>query len=153
AMPANSCITVSSKPAMIALAVNKKSRTNSIIRASGTFSLNWLNYKVPKLRDYVFTLANPSDFSDKGDYDKLSSNGIPYLVENGQPFLIEAEANALCRNVRRVECGDHYLFLAKVIWGRASEDFLPISYWQFRRYKPILYLGSPMASPLTTIRD
>lgn len=152
AMPANSCIPVSNTPAMVALAVNKKSKTARIIRASGKFSLNWLNYNARRAREYAITLSKPSDFSVTGSYDKLSSNKIPYLIENGQPFLAEAEANALCRVVRRVECGDHDLFLARVLRGRAGGDFLSIKYWQFRKYKPILYLGSAMSPPLTTIR-
>lgn len=149
-MPANSCISVSIKPAMIALAVNKKSRTNTIIRASGKFSLNWLNYKVPRLRSQVLDLARPTDSKDKYG-DKLSLKGIPYFIENGLPVLVEADANALCRTVRRIACGDHDLYLAMVIRGRASEDFLSVKYWEFKKYKPMLYLGSAEDNPLTTI--
>ena len=44
AMTANSVMSVSDRPAMISIAVNSKSRTGLIIRASGKFSINWLSY-------------------------------------------------------------------------------------------------------------
>ena len=131
---------------MVALSLQKKIKTISVIRKSRIFSANWLNYRSPEQRKYALDLARPGNGEDK-----LSLMEVPYFLDSDTPVLDQAEAIMLCRVSRILECGDHDLIVAKVSRARASGDFFPKRYWEFKKYKPMVYLGSTMDDPLSTI--
>lgn len=145
AMPAVSFISVSDNPPLVALSVQKKSRTCFVIRSSGSFSANWLDNDLTH-KEYVLDLAKPSKSSNK-----LDERAIHYTLRSKTPVLAEAEAFMICRMIRAISCSDHFLFLARVTSARASKDFLLNKYWAFKKYKPMLYIGSYEADPIRTL--
>jgi flavin reductase (DIM6/NTAB) family NADH-FMN oxidoreductase RutF len=149
AMPVNSCSSLSDSPPMVSVAIKKGMRTNRIVRSSSLFSINWLNYDNASSRKALLDLAKPAASKDTGD--KLKENGVPYSLVRGSPILRDACAFAVCGVTKRISTGDHDLFLASVTEARAISDFVTDGYWRFESYKPILYLGSIRADPLTTI--
>jgi flavin reductase (DIM6/NTAB) family NADH-FMN oxidoreductase RutF len=146
AMPANSCISISNQPPVVALALFRHGRTASIIQNSKSFSINWLNFKDGSSEEAILNLANTSKSKAR---DKLKMNKIEYRLENGLPIISNSEAYATCALQRVIGTGDHNLFIARVQSARASQDFK--KYWKFRRYDPILYLGSDKSKPLVTL--
>jgi flavin reductase (DIM6/NTAB) family NADH-FMN oxidoreductase RutF len=147
AMPAVSCVSVSNKPPLLALAIFRISRTGSIIKKSRRFSINWINFRNQKLRKSVVDLAKSGAAEQP---DKLKANRVSYRLEKDIPILSDNVAYALCELSRMVRTGDHELFVAKVKDARASNEFR--DYWKFKTYKPILYLGSERGKPFTTLK-
>lgn len=150
AMPANSCSSVSNSPPLVSLALKKGIRTNTIVRSSQVFSLNWINFEPESSRRIVLDLAKPS--LEKRSYrDKLNEYNIPYRILKGAPVLNNARAFALCRINKQLAVGDHDLFIARVTYARAIRDFTEDEYWRFQDYKPVLYVGSIRRNPLITM--
>ncbi len=148
-MPVNSCSSASDSPPMISVAVGSGTRTNRVIQKSLRFSINWMNFEPESSRKTILELGNPSDSGM--NYDKLKRHNIPYFVFQRTPILELARAFAVCKVVKRIRTGDHNLFIANVVDAMASRDFTADGYWRFKRYKPILYLGSIRRDPLVTI--
>lgn len=146
AMPANSCMSISNKPAMVALAIYTTSRTASVVRRSRKFSINWINYVDRDARRALLDLSK--SLADKNVKDKLSANGVPYSLQLRIPVIASAEAFALCNLKRTLLTGDHYLFVGHITAAYASPDFE--EYWKFSKYSPPLYLGSNRSRPLRT---
>ena len=144
-MPAVSFISVSDNPPLVALSIQRKSRTCLVIRSSRGFSANWLSYNLIH-KEYVLDLAKPSKSSNK-----LDERAIPYTLRSKTPVLDKAEAFMICRVIRVISCSDHFLFLARVKSARASKDFLLNKYWAYKKYKPMLYIGSYKADPIRVL--
>ncbi len=139
AMPANSCMPISTDPPMVALSISCNTRTNSIVSRSRRFSINWINYDEKKLQRAIIELGSGL-ISKKRAPDKLRAVGVEYRLREGIPVVEESEAFELCKVERKSRHGDHDLFVATVLEARGSFDFE--KYWKFRSYKPVLYLGS-----------
>ena len=150
-MTANSAMSVSDSPPMVALAVNEKSRTQRVIKNSRMFSVNWLSYDESTSRKAVFELSRPFK-GTKEQSDKLRACRIPYSLIKRTPVLKRAEAFGICEVASSRKTGDHILFIAKVIQAEATSDFIRDGYWEFKKYEPMLYLGSNRSEPLTTLR-
>ena len=141
AMPANSCMPVSDNPPLIAVSARKGLKTNDVLKKSGRFSINWIDFTDKNL----ISLLSQSNNSQ----DKLKFLNIPYVEILGAPVLIRAQAYAICDVTKDEEVGDHDLFIASLIGVMASLDF--DEYWKFEDYHPILYLGSDFRVPFSTI--
>jgi flavin reductase (DIM6/NTAB) family NADH-FMN oxidoreductase RutF len=141
AMPANSCMPVSNEPPLIAVAVRRGSKTNEVLALARNFSVNWLNYSDRKI---VSLLAGSSNSEDK-----LSSFGITYDRVFEAPVLRKAIAYAICKKKSVIKTGDHDLFTGQLVGAMASLDF--DENWKYVEYHPILYLGSELRNPYTTI--
>ena len=142
-MPVASAVSVSDNPPKIAVAVKKELRTNKILNDSSAFSLNWIDFKK---KDIVTKL---SKFRASSDRDKLRSLKISYRIVLGAPVLEESVAYLILRKEKKFDVGDHNLFLGRVLGSRASLDF--DEYWSFRKYSPILYLGSEKKKQFATL--
>lgn len=132
AMPASSCMSVSNNPPLFAVSVRTGSKTDGVLKDSKNFSVNWIGFRE---RKYIELLSKGGDSPDK-----LSSNEIPNDEVMEAPVLTKAIAYAICRKESVLPIGDHELFVGRVIGAMASLDF--DEYWKFRKYRPILYLGS-----------
>lgn len=151
AMPANSCTSVSDSPPMVSLALRKGIRTDQIVRSSSRFSINWISFEPEKSRKAMIDLAKPSRVAGREIGDKLKENNLSYTIIRNTPVLSNACAFALCKVTKRVSTGDHDLFIASVTYASAIDDFTLDGYWRFKKYKPILYIGSIRPQPLVTI--
>lgn len=149
AMPANSCSSASESPPMISVAVRIGTRTNHVIQECSRFSVNWMNFEPKHSRKTILELASPSPHDL--NYDKLKQHNIPYFMLQRTPVLEQACAFAVCKVNKQIRTGDHDLFIADVVCAMAPRDFTAYGYWRFKRYKPILYLGSIRRDPLVTI--
>ena len=134
---------------MVSVAIRSGTRTNDTIRRSSRFSINWINFEPESSRRRILELASPSKHDH--NYDKLKEHNIPYFTFQETPVLENASAFAVCRVKKRLRTGDHDLFIANVIGAMAIRDFDADGYWRFRKYKPILYVGSVRRDPLITI--
>lgn len=137
AMPANSCMPVSTDPPLLAISVRIGSKTNKVLRRANNFSVNWLNYVDRKA---VTVLSGSVD-----SHDKLAAVNIPYEMILDAPVLLRAVAYAVCEKKSTVEAGDHEIFIGSVLGAMASLDF--DESWKFEDYGPILYLGSEFRNP------
>jgi flavin reductase (DIM6/NTAB) family NADH-FMN oxidoreductase RutF len=150
AMPANSCVSISDSPSMVALAIRIGSRTNRVVSRSRSFSISWVNYTADKSRDIILKLSGGVPRKEE-EPDKLKALGIPYALVRGIPVPSGAQAFALCEVERKERTGDHDLFVARSRLVRASRDFTRDQYWRFRSYRPALYLGSIRSKPMVTL--
>ncbi len=132
AMPVVSAMPVSHDPLIIAVSVKRGNATNEVMRKSKTFSLNWIDFRKRRL---VARLAEAGRSKDK-----LKAYNIPYYTVLNSPVLKDALAFAILKKERVIRIGDHDLFFGLVIGAMASLDF--DLYWKFKKYSPILYLGS-----------
>jgi len=139
AMPANSCMPVSSDPPLFAVAIKTGAKTESVIRTSGKFSVNWLNYSDRK----VITLLSGENKSS----DKLGSLDLAYFQVFDTPVLSRAQAYVICEVESQQKTGDHQLIIAGLCGAMANLDF--DENWKFVDYKPILYRGSAFRNPYT----
>jgi len=147
-MPANSCISISNSPPLIAVAIKRESKTNSVVSKSRSFSINWINYTPIKSQNIILKLSKGTS---KNGLDKLKAFNIPYKLIQRIPVLIQAQAFVLC-TVKGIEkTGDHDLFIASPSYAEASTDFAEDQYWRFKKYRPALYVGSIRANPVVTI--
>jgi len=142
-MPVASAIPVSDNPPKIAIAVKKELRTSEILNDSSTFSLNWIDFKNRNL------VTKLSQFRASSDKDKLRGRKISYRIVLGAPVLEKAVAYLILRKEKKIDVGDHDLFLGRVLGSMASLDF--DEYWSFGKYKPILYLGSEKRKQFATL--
>lgn len=142
-MPVASAVPVSDNPPKIVVAVKKELRTNHILSDSSTFSLNWIDFKK---RNLVTKLAK---FRASSDRDKLRALKISYRIVLGAPVLEESVAYLILRKEKKIDVGDHSLFLGRILGAMASLDF--DEYWSFRKYRPILYLGSEKKNQFATL--
>ena len=142
-MPVASAVPVSDTPAKIAVAVKKDLKTNHILRDSSTFSLNWIDFKKNNL------VTKLSQFRAASGMDKLGALRIPYRIVLGAPVLEESVAYLIMGKEKMIDVGDHDLFIGRVLGAMASLDF--DRYWSFRKYSPILYLGSERRKKFATL--
>jgi len=142
AMPANSCMPVSSDPPHFAVSVKRDLKTDQILKRSKVFSVNWIGYNDKR----IITLLSKSSKSA----NKLDAFDIPYQEILGAPVISSAEAYAICQKKSVQKVGDHDLIVASVTGVMASIDF--DENWKFEDYRPILYLGSSFQDPFTTIQ-
>ncbi len=128
---------------------------------SRLLSLNWVSYESKNAHSLILKLTNPSEEKrekkmwerkPKG-FDKLRRFGIRYHLVAGAPVLSEAVAYAVCSIQKFVRTGDHNLFIAEVKQAKATNDFGSDQFWRFKKYRPMLYIGSVKGRrQLTTIR-
>ena len=149
AIPVNSCSSLSDSPPMVSVAIKKGMRTDRIVRSSSLFSINWLNYDNASSRKLLLDLAKPAASKDTGD--KLKENRVPLLSYGVRRFFVMPVHLPCAASPKEYPQETTILFLASVTEARAISDFVTDGYWRFESYKPILYLGSIRADPLTTI--
>jgi flavin reductase (DIM6/NTAB) family NADH-FMN oxidoreductase RutF len=142
-MPVVSAISVSNRPARIAVSIKEDLNTNRVLKLSSSFSLNWLGFRDRSLVSKLSKIrASPTK-------DKLASLKIPYRMVLGAPVLEAAVAYVILEREKIVNVGDHDLFIGRVSGAMASLDF--DEYWKFKEYRPILYLGSGRKGSFATL--
>jgi len=137
AMPAVSAVPVSDIPPLVGFSTLKTHSTYDTIEASGAFSLSWLD------RSHVREVELLGSKSGRATRDKLTSVGLRHSRGRvlNVPIIDAAKANLECSVVKTETLGDHEFVVGEVKAAYADADFS--EYWQFKRYTPILYAGSP----------
>lgn len=135
AMPVVSYTSVSEKPPMVAVDCMKNGFTCVLAMRAKAFSLSVLDATAIEV---VSKLAMTSGAQVR---DKLLEAGLKHRRGRrlNVPVIEGAMATIECLLKSSIRFGDHVLLLGKVESAEASGAFK--GFWDFNRYKPILYTG------------
>ncbi len=126
---------LSFNPPLIGVAIAPERYTYRLIKESGIFGLNLLDFKHVDRTPYL------GDVSERFLRDKIKKAGFTIFKGPalGAPLLKEASAAVEARLTKIVETGDHDLFVGRVEAAYAIDDFDGM--WKLRSYRPLMYLG------------
>ena len=135
AMPVVSYASVSNSPPLIAVACNPESYTCRLLLKAKSFSLCLLGKEQTSKLDGLATTHGAAT------KDKLASVGLVHRrgAKVGAPVVVGCPATIECSLRTSLKTGDHVLVLGLVRAAYADDAFS--DFWDFRRYKPILYTG------------
>lgn len=135
AMPVVSYASVSTSPPLIAVACNLDSFTCKLALKASSFSLSLLG------RDETTKLDKLATTHGSDVKDKLASAGLAHRrgAKLNVPAIVGAWACIECSLRSRLKAGDHLLLIGLVRAAYATDAFS--DFWDFRKYKPILYTG------------
>lgn len=134
-MPVVSYASVSTNPSMVAVGCNPASFTLKLASKAGAFTLCLLD------RRHLKAIERLASTSGKEVEDKIVDSGLSHRRAGsvGAPVIEQAEATLECKLESKKRLGDHVLLIGLVKACYASENFS--DFWDFERYKPILYTG------------
>lgn len=104
---ANWVLQVSFHPQLVAVSVEEDSHMRSHIDSSGVFSVNILPAGE---KDLAQVFLKPDEPAANRIHGREYRRAL-----HGSPFLLDALACFECKVVRRVEAGDHILFIGEVV--------------------------------------
>ncbi|MEX3967550.1 flavin reductase [Paraburkholderia sp. EG286B] len=112
---------VSDAPPTILFCVNRRSAANSVIKANGLLSVNWLSAHqagISQVFAGIGQLPMLERFSDTRWQE--SAHGIPYRTD----ALVALD----CRIASAMEIGTHSVFVARVLNARRTSGVEPLVY-------------------------
>jgi flavin reductase (DIM6/NTAB) family NADH-FMN oxidoreductase RutF len=137
AMAVVTAVSVSDVPPRVGFASLRTHSTYKTIESSRSFSMSWLDRSLAREVELLGSKR------EEGVKDKLASAGLKH--RRGRvldvPVIDAAAATLECSVVKVESLGDHDFIVGEVKASYSESDFS--EYWQFRRYRPILYIGSP----------
>ena len=135
AMPVVSYASVSDSPPLVAVACNPSSFTCKLALRARSFSLSLVD------RAHLGAMERLATTSGSSAADKLADAGLHHRrgAASHVPVVAEAKATLECKLNSKHKLGDHLLLVGLVEAAYASEAFS--DFWDFHRYKPILYTG------------
>ena len=105
----NTAIQVTTTPNVIAMAVNKASFSNSLIKKEGKFNVSIISEKA------TFDLFTRFGFQSGKDVDKFEGFADYKRAENGLTYITKGvNAVLCCKVIQEVDLSTHTLFLAEV---------------------------------------
>lgn len=135
----NTVIQITSEPARIALAINKRNLTHEFISESKVLAVTVLGRdNLDLVRRFGFASGRTTDKFAGVDYALGAETGCPVLKQ-GIAFLEARLVPGLS-----VDAGTHTLFVADVVGGGLLRDAVPLTYRDYRELKdkPALQPGS-----------
>jgi len=134
-MPVVSYASVSDSPPLVAVACNPESYTCKLIIKSRAFSLSLLG------REHTSKLGTMATIHGGDVTDKLTSAGLAHArgTKLRVPVITGARATLECSLRSKHAMGDHVLVVGLVRVAHADGAFT--DFWDFHRYRPILYTG------------
>jgi flavin reductase (DIM6/NTAB) family NADH-FMN oxidoreductase RutF len=135
AMPVVSYASVSETPPLVAVACNPASFTCKLALRAAAFSLCVLD------RSHAAAISRLATTSGTMVRDKLTDAGLEHGIGTklDVPVIAGAEATLECSLHSKKKFGDHLLLVGLVEAASASDAFN--EFWDFRKYKPLLYAG------------
>ena len=126
---ANSVIQVSSKPATVAVCINKENYTHELIQLSRKFIVSILSEAAP------MTFVGLFGFKSGRSVDKLKETktkpgqtGIPIVLDYSVGFI---EAEVTCE----LDCGTHTIFLGNIVDADLTGEGEPMTYAYYQNVK------------------
>jgi flavin reductase (DIM6/NTAB) family NADH-FMN oxidoreductase RutF/rubredoxin len=126
---ANSIMQATSKPATLAICINKENFTHELIRSSRKFVVSILSEAAP------MTFIGLFGFKSGRDVDKLKDvrsrpgvTGVPIVLDYALGF-IEAGVEG------EIDCGTHTLFVGKVVEADVTGEGTPMTYAYYQNVK------------------
>ncbi len=123
-------------PPILAVAIAPERYTYKLVRESGVFAFNLLDFRHVEKAPYL------GDVSERFLPGKLEKAGFHVIQGEalGAPIIAEAAAAVELRLVKVVEAGDHDIFLGEAVAAYAVDDFSG-GMWRLKSYRPLMYLG------------
>lgn len=115
---ASAVSSLSLEPPMLLIAMNRSSATGQAVLRSGAFAVNILGEGDDELA---------RRFAAKGG-DKFDGVGVE-IGDHGQPLLVDALAQLVCRVTQQVEAATHVVFFAAVHEATARPG-APLAYYR-----------------------
>ncbi len=126
---ANSIVQVTSRPATVAVCINKENYTHELIRSSRKFTVSIVTENAP------MTFIGLFGFKSGRDTDKLKNTktqtgatGVPYILDYCLGY-IETELEG------ELDCGSHTIFVGKVVEADLTGDGEPMTYAYYQNVK------------------
>lgn len=126
---ANSIVQATSKPATMAICINKENYTHELIKSSRKFTVSIVSEAAP------MTFIGLFGFKSGRDVDKLKDvktkpglTGVPIVLDYTVGF-IEAEVEG------ELDCGTHTIFLGKVVEADLAGEGEPMTYAYYQNVK------------------
>jgi len=126
---ANSIVQVTSKPAILAICINKENYTHELIKSSRKFTVSILSEAAP------MTFIGLFGFKSGREVDKLKDvktrpgvTGVPIVLDYSIGF-IEAELE------NELDCGTHTIFTGKVVEADLTGEGEPMTYAYYQNVK------------------
>lgn len=135
AMPVVSYASLSDVPPLIGVACNPQGFTCKLAVRANSFSLCILD---SGHAEAITRLATVHGTTIK---DKLADAGLKYSMGTKLevPLLDDAAASLECSLKSKKKLGDHLLLVGQVRAAHSMKSFT--DFWDFRRYRPLLYTG------------
>lgn len=135
---ANTVFQVTSEPETIAVAINKKNYTYSLLHESRIFAVSILSKSTPLkfVGDFGFRCGRDVDKFEGRNY-KVGRTGTRIVLDNAVACL-EAEV------IKEVDCGTHSIFIGRLVDAEILNDQEPMTYMFYREIKGG---GTPQTAP------
>jgi len=119
---ANSVIQISSKPAMIAISINKQNYTHELIKETGVFAVSVLSEKTPLSFIGNFGIKCGRDFDKFADVKYQIGETGTRIVLNYSVAYIEAKV------VNQIDAKTHSLFIGEIVDAKTLSDEPQMTY-------------------------
>lgn len=135
---ANTVFQVTSEPARIAIAINKKNLTHDFIESSKVFTVSILTKEADMKLIGNFGFKSGREIDKFKDYDfKTGANGAPILIDKTNGYIE-------CKLVKDMDLGSHSLFTGLVTGGDVFNDKETLTY---DYYHNVIKGKSPRTAP------
>ncbi len=126
---------VSYNPGKVAIAISPERFSHSIIKNSGLFAVNIMEYK------YVKSIYCAGTVSGRDVKDKFSYCGLDKIVGKTLPIPIVKEALGVieCKVSNSITTGDHEVFVGDVETAYVKDKYT--SHWDVSKCHPVLYVS------------
>lgn len=104
------------EPPMVSVAIKQGRAIESLIDGSGRFVLNLVGQEAGSLFKTFSKGVAPGE---------NAFEGTPHTLCESGPVLAEAIGHLECKVAAKHQAGDHFIYLAEVIAGRADADAQP----------------------------
>ena len=126
---ANSIMQATSKPATLAICINKENFTHELIRSSRKFVVSILSEAAPMTFIGLFGFKNGRDVDKLKDVrSRPGVTGVPIVLDYALGF-IEAGVEG------EIDCGTHTLFVGKVVEADVTGEGTPMTYAYYQNVK------------------
>jgi flavin reductase (DIM6/NTAB) family NADH-FMN oxidoreductase RutF len=114
----NSFCSLSLNPILVTFNIEKKSRTNALIKQANYYNINILSNLQ---KDLVWHFAQTSDDKFKGINYDIDEHNIPIFMDN--IALLKTQKYKI------IDIGDHNIIIAKVFNGKSNINRKPLIYY------------------------
>lgn len=126
---ANSIVQVTSKPATLAMCINRENYTYELIRQSRKFVVSIVSEAAPMTFIGLFGFKSGRDVDKlKEVKTKIGVTGVPIVLDYSIGF-IEAEVES------ELDCGTHTIFVGKVVEADLTGEGQPMTYDYYQNVK------------------
>ncbi len=128
---------VSKEPPLVAVALAKKHFSSSIIKESGELVINVPSWSY---LDKVM-LCGRLKGRETDKFKDVGFNPVSPSVLKEAPSIKECVASLECKVANTIEAGDHFIFIAEVVYAEALQDYFYNDMWDISKVEFIFHLG------------